>query len=116
MMFHCTAGKDRTGFGAAIIMLALGVPKETIMEDYLATNIYTHDRIERTLLIVKVASFFQTDTEALRPILGVEAVFLEEAFNAIEDHYGSTDNYLKLGLGLDEDKLQQLRDLLTEEA
>ena len=38
LVFHCTAGKDRTGFAAALILLALGVPREVVMEDYLLTN------------------------------------------------------------------------------
>ena len=40
LVFHCAAGKDRTGFGAALILMTLGVPEETIFEDYLATNTY----------------------------------------------------------------------------
>ena len=115
MAFHCTAGKDRTGFGAAIVLLALGVPKETVMADYLATNTYTAEQIEKTVSIVKWASLFQADAEALRPILGVEERFLNEAFLAIDEHYGSVDNYLTEGLGLTPDKRQQLRDLLLED-
>lgn len=115
MMFHCTAGKDRTGFGAAIILLAVGVPMDTVMQDYLATNAYTAEHIDKMLLMIKVASLFQADTEALRPLMGVQAEFLQEAFKAIEEHYGSIDVYLEEGLGLDGEKRARLRELLTEE-
>jgi protein-tyrosine phosphatase len=114
MVFHCTAGKDRTGFAAALVLLALGVPKDTVMSDYLATNTFTGEHVEKTLLVIKLASFFQTDVEAIRPLFGVEAEFLQEAFNAIDEHYGSTENYLQNGLGLDKEKLSQLKNLLTE--
>ena len=48
-LIHCTAGKDRTGFGAALVLMALGVPRETAFEDYLLTNYYAREHIERTL-------------------------------------------------------------------
>jgi protein-tyrosine phosphatase len=48
-LFHCTAGKDRTGFAAALVMLALDVPRETAMRDYLLTNTYTESKTRRTL-------------------------------------------------------------------
>lgn len=114
MVFHCTAGKDRTGFAAAIVLLAVGVPKETVMADYLATNAYTADQIDKTVNVVKWASLFQADAEALRPILGVEERYLNEAFLAIEEHYGSIENYLEAGLGLTPEKREQLKAILLE--
>lgn len=114
MVFHCTEGKDRTGFAAAIVLLALDVPKQTVMADYLATNQYTAEHIDKTINLVKWGSLFQADAEALRPVLGVEERFINEAFNAIEEHYGSIENYLEKGLGLTAEKRQQLQALLLE--
>ena len=114
VVFHCTAGKDRTGFAAALILLALDVPKETVITDYLATNQYTADHIDKTIKLIKWGSLFQADAEALRPILGVEERFINEAFSAIEEHYGSIDNYLEKGLGLTAEKRTRLKNLLLE--
>ena len=114
MVFHCTAGKDRTGFGAAIILLALDVPKATVVADYLATNQYMAQYIDKTITKVKWGSLFQADAEALRPVLGVEERFINEAFAAIEEHYGSIENYLEKGLGLTTEKRNRLKALLLE--
>lgn len=114
MLFHCTAGKDRTGFGAAIVLAALKVPMETIMADYMATNTYTADSINKTLTIVNLSSFFQADTEPLRSVLGVDKRFIKEAFKTIDKYYGSIDNYLEIGLGLTPAKQKQLQELLLE--
>ena len=114
MVFHCTAGKDRTGFGAAMILLALDVPKETVMADYLATNHYMAEYINKTITMVKWGSLFQADAEALRPVLGVEKRFINEAFTAIEEHFGSIENYLEKGLGLTTEKRNRLKALLLE--
>jgi protein-tyrosine phosphatase len=114
MMFHCTAGKDRTGLAAALLLLALDVPMDTVMNDYLATNTYTADKIDKTIRWVNYGSLFQTDGEALRPVLGVEKAYLEAAFATIDREYGSLDNYFVEGLGLTADKRQQLKNLLLQ--
>lgn len=114
MVFHCTAGKDRTGLAAALLLLALDIPKATVMTDYLATNQYTAEQINKTITLIKWGSLFQTDAEALRPILSVEARFINEAFRVIEEHYGSIEGYLEKGLGLTAEKRAHLKALLLE--
>ncbi len=111
-VFHCTAGKDRTGLAAALVLSAVGVPRETIMQDYLATNAYTADYIERMVTLIKVGSLFQANTEAVRALFAVDERYLGEAFAAIDEHYGSMDNYLAEGLGLGDTERQQLRHIL----
>ncbi len=111
---HCTAGKDRTGFAAAVVLRTLGVPEETIFEDFLLTNHYTADEIERTLWIIRLASLFRTDPEQVRPVLGVERAYLEAAFDAIEENYGSFDAYRRGPLGLDDAEAAAFRQLALE--
>lgn len=113
-LFHCTAGKDRTGFGAAIVLLALGVPREDVIRDYMLTNIYTKDQIRKKLLQIRIFSLFRTDPEDVRPLLGVERRFIEVAFHAMEAKYGSVDNYLCKELGIDSKVRKALRDALLE--
>ena len=76
-LVHCTAGKDRAGFASALILSVLGVPQETVLEDFLLTNHYTSKATERALLMIKVFSFFRADSDALRPLFGVEPAYLE---------------------------------------
>jgi len=111
---HCTAGKDRTGFAAAVVLRTLGVPEETVYEDFLLTNHYTADEIERTLWIIRFASLFRTDPEQVRPVLGVERAYLEAAFEAIQEGYGSFDAYRREALGLDDAETAAFRQLALE--
>jgi protein-tyrosine phosphatase len=108
-VFHCTAGKDRTGFAAALVLLALGVPRETVMSDYLLTNLYTASSIERTLMWIRAYLFFRTPADAIRPLLAVRRDYLEAAFDEIESRYGSFDAYLRDGLGVTDEELAKLR-------
>ena len=113
-LVHCTAGKDRTGFAAALILRALGVPLETVYEDFLLTNHYTAAKIERTLWLVRLSSFFRLDPERVRPVLGVERAYLDAAFAAIDAQHGSFDAYRREALGLDDARLAAFRALALE--
>jgi protein-tyrosine phosphatase len=113
-LVHCTAGKDRAGFASALILRTLGVPMETVSEDFLLTNHYTAAKIERTLLVIRVVSLFRADPERVRPVLGVEPAFLEAAFGEIDARWGSFDRYRREALGLDDDRLAAFRELALE--
>ena len=101
-VFHCTGGKDRTGLASAIVLLALGVPKDVVMQDYVASNAYLSDKNRAIEWRVRIFSFFRTDPTFLRPLLNVEPRYLNAAFDAMEKDYGSIDNYLRQALGADD--------------
>jgi len=116
IVFHCTSGKDRTGIGTAFLLSALGVPRETIMEDYMLTNEVAG--VDRGLPFIAKA-FSQRagrdiDPESLRPLVGVEEIYLETTFETIEASYGSMDAYLEQALGLTAAKRATLREKLLE--
>jgi protein-tyrosine phosphatase len=113
-LVHCTAGKDRTGFAAAVLLRTLGVPLETVYEDFLLTNHYTAREIERTLWMIRLVSMFRTDPEQVRPVLGVERAYLEAAFGAVDERYGSFDAYRRDALGLDDAETAAFRGLALE--
>jgi protein-tyrosine phosphatase len=91
LVIHCTAGKDRTGFSVALVLHALGVPKEVIADDYLLTN-----------------RFYRRDPNAspdlpdeVRQAIGsVEASFLAAGFDVVRAQYGDLESYFRDGLGL----------------
>lgn len=97
---HCTAGKDRTGFAAALVLLALGVPQETVFEDYLLTNRYQEDYRNFVLRWVPLASLFRTDPEDLLPLLEARRVYLQSSIDAMVELHGSVEGYLEEGLGV----------------
>ena len=103
-LFHCTAGKDRTGWTAAVLQSIAGLDDATIMSNYLATNDYTAARVQATL-----AALPPSMAAVYAPLLGVEASFLQAGLDQVTAQYGSMDNYLKQGLGLSQETIYVLR-------
>lgn len=113
-LFHCTAGKDRTGFAAAMLLLTLGVPKETVMQDFMLSNQYLEEKIESNVVKIKASSKTDVDAKVLRQVIGVSPESLTGAFAAMETKYGSIDAYIEQGLGIDRTTREKLRSLLLE--
>ena len=106
LVFHCTAGKDRTGFAAALILLALGVPRPVVMQDYLLTNdLYQMPRTAPGL----------ASPEVLKVLWGVQADFLEAALQVVESDYGGVPAYLDETLGLGPTQQQRLISLYLQD-
>ncbi|MGL4723638.1 MAG: tyrosine-protein phosphatase [Scandinavium sp.] len=103
-LFHCTAGKDRTGWVSAVLQTIAGVDKNDIMANYLATNDYTAARVNATLAALPAS--MQGTYGAL---MGVRANWLQAGLDQVITSYGSMDNYLKEGLGLDQATIYVLR-------
>ncbi len=113
-LVHCTAGKDRTGFISALVLLALGVPEQTVYEDYLATNQYRASYNNMILRWAPLYSLFRTDEKDLRPLLDARAEYLEASLQEIKNRWGSVDVYLEDAIGLTDEKREALRaNLLT---
>jgi protein-tyrosine phosphatase len=104
-VFHCTAGKDRTGFAAALLLSALGVDRATIEHDYLLTNqLYKRDaRLEG-----------QGHPHVMKVLWQVQPEFLHAAFDAVNTQHGGMQDYLHGAIGLSTQELAELRKLLLE--
>jgi len=113
-LVHCTAGKDRAGFASAVTLRTLGVPEETVYEDFLLTNHYTAQKIERMLWMIRLVSLFRVDPEQVRPVLSVERAYLAAAFDEIAKQYGSFDAYRRDALGMDDTRTAAFRRLVLE--
>lgn len=107
VLFHCTAYKDRTGWASAALLTALGVPRETVEADYLASNTYRAAEIAATLAQLPPA--YQA---IYKPLLDVRSEYLAAGFDEVQRKFGSFDGYLKSGLGLDKRDLRDLRSQL----
>ncbi|RYF38640.1 MAG: tyrosine-protein phosphatase, partial [Comamonadaceae bacterium] len=105
VVFHCTAGKDRTGFAAALIQRALGVSQEDVLHDYLLTN-------ER--LKPPAAARHGLAPEVARVLWRVQPEFLQASFDALEQAYGGLQGYLREGLQLRAPELERLHALYLE--
>ena len=105
-VFHCTAGKDRTGFAAALLLSALGVDRSTIEHDYLLTNqLYQRDaRLEG-----------QGHAHVMKVLWQVQPEFLHAAFDAVETQHGGMQDYLHGAIGLSPQELAELQRRLLQD-
>ena len=106
VVFHCTAGKDRTGFAAALLLSALGVDRDAVMADYLLTN----QRYRRSPLV-------STDGPAhvVNVLWGVQPAFLDAALDTVAQEFGGMDRYLQGPMGLGSVAMARLRERLLED-
>ncbi|MDA8300637.1 MAG: tyrosine-protein phosphatase [Actinomycetota bacterium] len=108
---HCTAGKDRTGIAAALLLGALGVDRATVLYDYELTGqegYFDADSLRRTLAAAGVAS------AAADVVVGAPAAPLARALEELDRAYGGTEEYLLGPAGLEPGTLRELRQALTE--
>lgn len=109
--FHCTTGKDRTGWAAAALLTLLGVPDKLVMQEYLLTN-------EQLLPALQpVFDHFESlggDPGLLRPILGVQEEYLGAALDEMRVHFGSIQGYFTDGLGMDQTMQEALHKTFVE--
>lgn len=115
VLFHCTAGKDRTGVAAMLILLALGVPWQVIQQDYLLTNRYFERQVQKTL-----ANYYQPHhpehvRRFLMSIEGVQPHNLQASYDEILRRYGDTNQYFASEYGLTQTDLAWLRAQYLEE-
>jgi protein-tyrosine phosphatase len=109
-LFHCTTGKDRTGWAAAATLLLLGVSKEDVLYDYELTN---RDLLPALKPVFEHFRAIGGDRRLLEPVLGVQADYLHAAMDEMKQKFGSIDAYFGEGLGIDPDGQERLRDALV---
>jgi protein-tyrosine phosphatase len=111
MLFHCTAGKDRTGIAAALILYALGVDEQTIYEDYEATNYYRRNENAKT--IAQMTRYYGLDEKTASNLMGAKKEYIAATFTTIRAQYGTIELYLDKVLGLTKAKIAILKKYYT---
>jgi protein-tyrosine phosphatase len=111
VVWHCSAGKDRTGFAAAILLRILGVPQEVVIRDYMESR---QNALEARKLQLWLLRLFkgQEAADKLSILMGVEEAWLEAAFDEIDHTWGSFDSYVRDGLGVTDTDIALLRSKL----
>lgn len=109
VLYHCTAGKDRTGITTALILTILKFDKETIYNDYLLSNNYRKKLIFKRFKLANNLHFLypKMDVKVLEKLSWVETEYLDAAFDEINNKYGSVDTYIQQVLGISEDKREE---------
>ncbi|MBC6971199.1 tyrosine-protein phosphatase [Bacillus sp. Xin] len=112
---HCTAGKDRTGFGSALLLLLLGVPEETVMQDYLLSNGFREKLNQKMMAFLGAKLQNEESKEILGAMFEARAEYLQAAIDEIKRAFGSIENYAETGLGFTKYQLENMKALLLEE-
>jgi protein-tyrosine phosphatase len=107
-LFHCTTGKDRTGWAAASLLTLFGVPRDKVFEDYLRSNDYILPAYQEAIDAFAAAGGEPAIPEA---ILGVKEEYLQAAFDEMESRYGTMEAYFSEGLGIDAGQQAVLREV-----
>jgi protein-tyrosine phosphatase len=123
-IIHCTAGKDRTGIVTAVLLRVLGVPQATVEADYLRSNDAVPAQMARlhgaaTTTATNAAAanpLASLPPDSIKVLMGVDPSYLSAAFAAIDNRYGSFDNYVAQGLKLGPSDIQKLRVRLLDSA
>ena len=108
LLYHCTGGKDRAGWMTAIVLTALGVPRELVLRDYLLSNDF-HRTDYQKLRFDLVKTGIVADPELVRPVLELSATYLGAAFEEADRLFGSFGRFLAYGLEVSEAMLTNLR-------
>lgn len=116
LLWHCTAGKDRAGVASAIVEEALGIPKETIVRDYLRTNEYLKEDIVFLTGYIKtqVPEGACVNEEALRNLFGARPEYIETYYGRIRERFGGFPHFLREGLHLSLKDIATLRERYLE--
>ena len=118
-LWHCAAGKDRAGFGSALLQEIFGVRREDIFEDYLLTNTYILSEADAAVVKHRdqVAAIYKDRTEEIMPsfrqavtyLIEARRDYLEAVYQCAEEDYGDFHTYLTEGLGFGESEQEEMR-------
>ncbi len=115
MLFHCTAGKDRTGVLAAVLLATLGVPDEVIAADYALSNLFYHKFRIYVGVVLKKVRWLGLSLDALHPLMIADGGMMSEMLVKLREKYGSIDAYLTGRAGLTAAEVAALRVNLIED-
>jgi len=121
LVFHCSHGIHRTGTAAAILLSALGVPWETVREDYLLSNTYRGEEIEHRLAQLRDLyaenngiSPDEVDTTNMDAFYILQGAYIDAALEQAVEDYGSMEAYIRDGLGITDEEVEELRSQLLD--
>ncbi|KRK98749.1 protein-tyrosine phosphatase [Secundilactobacillus odoratitofui DSM 19909 = JCM 15043] len=114
LLFHCTAGKDRTGMGAVFLLSALGVPHELIKQDYLLTNEALSPLITDRLTKAQNEGITGTTLESIKALMTVSSDYFDTAMAAVKAQYGDMAHFLTDALALSDQDIADLKQLYLD--
>jgi len=115
VLYHCSAGKDRTGIVSALILSILNVDRQTIVDEYLLSNYYRKAKTEEMLGKARLARIIKPkmDLKAIEVFMSVDESFINATFNAIDKEYGGIEKFIENQLSIDKKQRKQIIAKLT---
>ncbi|GBG08572.1 protein-tyrosine-phosphatase [Paenibacillus agaridevorans] len=108
LVHHCAGGRDRTGIGSMLILLTLGVPYETVMEDYLLSNV-TLAGFHRHMFDIAAQYVSMDDLREIEAAMKLQERYLNASRNRIDQEYGTFERYLEAEFGIDDEVRQHIQ-------
>lgn len=115
ILFHCTAGKDRTGFASALLLKILGVSDQAIFEDYLKTIKSREEDNKKILYEYSKKGLNKKSLDALSVMYSVKKDYLQQSFNVIKKNYGDFDTFLLQGIGITNKTIEKIREAYLQD-
>lgn len=106
LVFHCTAGKDRTGMASAMLLTILGIEDEIVRNEYELSNYYRFEENQSYLTMMEQSGI---SLEIARGLMGVKGKYLDAVFGEISEQHGSLEEYFSTALELSEEEKDNLR-------
>ena len=115
VLWHCTLGKDRCGWGSALVQSVLGVSREAIVADYMYTNVCLKDEIAGMMAMLQRMTANTSVGNAGTALVEAREEYIMAALDEAEKLYGSMEAFLKEGLGVDEAMINRFRERYLED-
>ncbi len=109
VLWHCSAGKDRVGVVTMLVLYALGVEKELILKDFMATNRFSAAEIYKTKIFAPLVIKNRRQRKCLSVLMGVKRMYLERVFDRIESEFSGTEDFFFKQFGILPEQIEQLR-------
>ncbi|MDG3016760.1 tyrosine-protein phosphatase [Speluncibacter jeojiensis] len=106
LIYHCTSGKDRTGMMTALLLGILGVPNQTIVDDFVLSNTFNHEHNEQTYAYLRSKGI---DVDLIKPLMEQRPSEIQPVLDAVEKAYGGWDSFAEHVLNLSPETLAKLR-------
>ncbi len=109
LLWHCTAGKDRAGTAAVLLLNALDIEEEQIIADYMKVNEFTREAVEKKMQKVLQMTGNQEVSEQIKALFSVKEEYIQSIYAVVNKVYGSMDHYLQKEMHLSVEKRNQLK-------